>query len=80
MSNLFPTAVQLFFRNGFNLWVGYDNVDGVFKGVGKIYREFGLKKAQTLLFEYVSMYNFKLFIISADLNEINYPVNPHIFN
>ncbi|XP_017234101.1 uncharacterized protein LOC108208124 isoform X2 [Daucus carota subsp. sativus] len=80
VSNLFPTAVQLFFRNGFNVWVGYDNDDGVFKGVGKIYRKFGLKKGQTLLFEYVSMFNFKVFIFGADLTEINYPVNPPILD
>ena len=72
--------MQLFFRNGYNVWVGYDNDDGVFKGVGKIYRKFGLKKGQTLLFEYVSMFNFKVFIFGADLTEINYPVNPPILN
>ncbi|WOH07797.1 hypothetical protein DCAR_0727231 [Daucus carota subsp. sativus] len=37
VSNLFPTVVQLFFPNGFSVWVGYDNNDDVFKGVGKFY-------------------------------------------
>ena len=74
VANLFPNSVKLFFRNGFNLWVGYDNFEGVFTGVEKIYQEFGLKKGDTLLFEYVSMYNFRVFIIGAHFSEIQYPL------
>ncbi|KAK1399501.1 hypothetical protein POM88_009364 [Heracleum sosnowskyi] len=68
-----PLTVKMIVRNGYEIWVDFDKKNERFIGLGYFFSHFSLVGGQSLVFEYIGGFNFKVSIFGLDGSEIEYP-------
>ena len=72
-----PTTIKLIVRNGYEIWLDLDKVNGKLIGMRRFYEDFGVQAGQTLLFVYVGGFDVNVCIFGFDDAEIDYPLIVH---
>lgn len=72
-----PIGIKLQVRNGYQLWVDFVKINVHFVGMRDLFKDFNLRGGESLMFEYVGGFYFKVFIFSAAGSEIEYPLIVH---
>ncbi|KAL1824410.1 hypothetical protein ACET3Z_011188 [Daucus carota] len=72
-----PTTIKLSVRNGYEIWLDVDKVNGKLIGMRRFYEDFGVEPGQTLMFVYVGGFDMNVFIFGFDDAEIDYPLIVH---
>lgn len=72
-----PTTIKLSVRNGYEIWLDLDKVNGKLIGMRRLYEDFAVEPGQTLMVVYVGGFDMNVCIFGFDDAEIDYPLVVH---